>query len=146
LKYKQSELVGYFWVLFVRFSVQPVARSAQLMANGPFIGFGKRITAHRQRLGWSVTEAARQMHVPRTSMSRWEHGHEMPRGENMIKLHDHLRMPIGTEEAGQITNSSLEVACQLMLPFDQAANLELKVIRKTQDVVQLELRLKGFAG
>jgi len=27
----------------------------------------------------SVSEAARQMKVPRTSLSRWEHGHEMPR-------------------------------------------------------------------
>jgi transcriptional regulator with XRE-family HTH domain len=116
------------------------------MADGPFIAFGRRITTHRQQLGWNVTEAARQMQVPRTSMSRWEHGHEMPRGENMIKLHNYLRMPIGADEASQVTNRDLEVACQLILPFDQAANFEIKVIRKTQDVVQLELRLKGLAG
>jgi hypothetical protein len=70
----------------------------------------------------------------------------MPCGENMIKLRDHLLMPIGTDEVAQETNRTLEVGYQLVLPFDQPANFELKVTRKTQDVVQLELRLKGLAG
>ena len=116
------------------------------MANGTHIDFGRRITAHRQRIRWSVSEAARQMKVPRTSLSRWEHGHEMPRGENMIKLRDYLRMPIGTEEAAQEIRGSVEIGYQLALPFDQPTNFELKVTRKTQDVVQLELRLRGMAS
>ena len=116
------------------------------MANGPYINFGRRITTHRERVGWSVSEAARQMKVPRTSLSRWEHGHEMPRGENMIKLRDHLVLPIGTDEDAQGNSRLLEVGYQLILPFDQPANFELKVTRKSQEVVQLELRLKGLAG
>jgi hypothetical protein len=79
-------------------------------------------------------------------MSRWEHGHEMPRGNNMIKLRDHLQMPIGTDEVAQETSGWVEVGYQLVLPFDQPTNLELRVTRKTQDVVQLEVRLKGLAG
>lgn len=111
------------------------------MANGPHIDFGRRITAHRQRIPWSVSEAARQMNVPRSSLSRWEHGHEMPCGENMIKLRDHLHMPIGTEEAAREIHGPVEVGYQLALPFDQPTNFELRVIRKTQDRVQLELRI-----
>lgn len=64
----------------------------------------------------------------------------------MIKLRDHLHMPIGTDEAAQETNRWLEVGYQLVLPFDRPANFELKVTRKTQDVVQLEIRMKGLAS
>ena len=64
----------------------------------------------------------------------------------MVKLRDHLHMPIGTDEAPQEANRSLEVGYQLVLPFDQPANLELKVTRKSEDVVQVELRLKALAG
>ena len=116
------------------------------MADGPHIEFGRKITVCRQRREWSLSEAARQMDVPRTSLSRWEHGHEMPRGENMIKLRDHLLMPIGTDEDTQKPRGLMEVAYQLALPFDQPANFELKVTRKAQDVVQIEFRLKNLAS
>ncbi len=101
---------------------------------------------HRRRVGWNQSEAARQMKVPRTSLSRWEHGHEMPRGENMIKLRDHLQMPIGTDEAAQQSNRLLEIGYQLALPFDRSANFDLKVTRKAPDIVQLEIKLKGLAS
>jgi hypothetical protein len=90
------------------------------------------------------------MKVPRTSLSRWEHGHEMPCGENMLKLNTHLFMPIGAEiGADKNINEavhSLEVGCQLALPFDQPADFEIRMIRKGPDVVQLELRFKGLAS
>ena len=73
-------------------------------------------------------------------------GTKCPAGENMIKLRDHLHMSIGTDEAAQETNRPLEVGYQLVLPFDQPANFELKVTRKTLGVVQLELRLRGLAS
>ena len=86
------------------------------------------------------------MKVPRTSLSRWEHGHEMPSGGNMIKLRDHLLMPIGTDEAAEALGHPLAVGYQFELPFDQPTNFELQVTRKAQDVVQLEFRLKGVGN
>jgi len=115
------------------------------MPDGPSIDFGRRITEHRKRLGWSVSEAARQLKVPRGSLSRWEHGHEMPCAENLIKIHEHLFMPISAAKTAQAP-SGVEVGYQLTLPFDHPANLELRVVRKTPGSVQLEFRLKDLAG
>ncbi len=58
-------------------------------------------------------------------------GTKCPAGENMIKLRDHLHMQMGTDEAAQETNRPVEVGYQLVLPFDQPANFELKLTRKT---------------
>jgi len=116
------------------------------MADGPHILFGRKITAQRRRLGWNQSEAARQMRVARTALSRWEHGHEWPAGENMIKLRDHLHVQIGTDENAEGPHGPMEAAFQLALPFDQTADFELRVTRKSQDIVQLEIRVKGLAG
>lgn len=117
------------------------------MADGPSIEFGKRITQYRVLKGWSVSEAARQMSVPRTSLSRWEHGHEMPCGDNMIRLHDHLGMPISSlPSGGGASQSPIEVGWQLVLPFDQPANCEIRAIRRGPTSVQIEFRVRGLAG
>jgi hypothetical protein len=90
------------------------------------------------------------MDVQRTSLSRWENGHEMPRGENMTKLHDHLGMPIGTDEDGDSQELSQEQASgpgyQLTLPFDQPIDLELRLTRKEMDFVRLRFRAKRVVG
>ena len=115
------------------------------MHKASTLELGQKITKYRKRLGWNVTEAAKIMKVQRTSLSRWEHGHEMPSGDNLTKLHDHLSMPIGIEEGAPLASVGLEAGYQLVLPFDQPANLELRVVRKTPQAVQLELKVKGLA-
>jgi len=109
------------------------------MADGPHITFGRNIRKHREAKGLSATEAAREMKVARTALSRWENGHELPRGKSMFKLRNHLGMPLET-------NEDIQLSTQLELPFDRPTTLELKVTRKTQDVVQLELRLRTQAN
>lgn len=87
------------------------------------------------------------MKVPRTSLSRWEHGHEMPCADYMIRLHEHLGLPIGalpSPEGG--SQSPMEVGWQLALPFDTPANCEVRVTRKGPGSVQIEFRVKGLVG
>lgn len=86
------------------------------------------------------------MMVPRGALSRWEHGHELPTGHNMIKLRDQLNVPIGTDESIGGIDHPLNTGFQLVLPFDQSANFELRVTRKGQDTIQLEVVVKGVAS
>jgi transcriptional regulator with XRE-family HTH domain len=116
------------------------------MADGPHILFGRKITTQRRHLRLNQSQAARLMDVARTALNRWENGHELPSGESMIKLRDHLHLPIGTDEKVEGPTGLMEAACQLALPFDRATNFELKVTRKSQDIVQLEIRVKGLTG
>ena len=111
--------------------------------------FGQRITRYRKRRGWSQIQAARVMQVQRTSLNRWEKGHEMPSCENMTKLRDHLQMPIGTnEEATEVLNAQPghQNLYQLALAFDQPIELELRVMPQKADSVQFQVRLKDIAG
>lgn len=82
------------------------------------------------------------MGVPRTCLSRWEHGHELPHRNNRLKLLDLLGVPIGPAVDSPREAPSKQMGYQLALPFDEPVDLELKVTRKTQGSVQLELILK----
>jgi transcriptional regulator with XRE-family HTH domain len=115
------------------------------VADGPYIEFGRSITTRRNLRHWSVSEAARRIGVPRGCLSRWEHGHDMPRGGNRIKLRDHLGVPMAAE-ATQEPSIQEEAKCQLVLPFDEPANVEITVMRKTQDAVELRVVLKRLVG
>ena len=106
--------------------------------------FGQRIRDYRRRRGWTQTHAAVVMGVQRTSLNRWEQGREMPSGRNMAKLCDHLRIPIGTSE--DVDAPSEGRTYQLLLPFDQPLELELKVSPKRADTVQFQVQLKGVAS
>ena len=115
------------------------------MTKGLYADFGKRIRVQRQLKRWSGAEAARQMKVARTSLSRWEHGHEMPCGNNIKKLYEYLGVTMRTDELSQGVDRS-EVGYQLVLPFDQPANFELRVSRKSEGSVKLEFVLKDRAS
>lgn len=39
---------------------------------------GRRIVRRREELGWSQAELARRLRVPRSRLSRWEHGAHAP--------------------------------------------------------------------
>jgi transcriptional regulator with XRE-family HTH domain len=106
--------------------------------------FGQRIRRYRKKKGWSIKELATVMHVQRTSLSRWENGHEMPCGQNMTKLRDHLQMPIGTSEDAIAPID--DRTYQFLLPFDPPIDLELKVTPKRPDIVQFQVQLKSAAS
>jgi len=106
------------------------------------VEFGQRIARYRSQRGWTQTRAAEVMGVQRTSLNRWENGKEMPCGENMTKLRDHLKMPIGTEEEPPEPSEMH----QLALPFEPPLDLEFRVTPKGPDTVQFEVRLKQAAG
>lgn len=106
--------------------------------------FGRRIRAYRQKQGWTQTHAAKLMDVQRTSLNRWENGKEMPNGENMTKLRDHLKLPIGTHE--DVDQQTAESVYQLILPFNRAVGLELRVIPKTAATVQIQVQIKNLAS
>jgi transcriptional regulator with XRE-family HTH domain len=101
--------------------------------------FGQRIRHYRRQKGWSQAQAATEMGVQRTSLNRWEKGREMPCGANMTKLRDHLNMPIGSNEGPEAPDNGQ--VYQLLLPFEQPIDLELRVTPKRADAVQFEVRL-----
>jgi transcriptional regulator with XRE-family HTH domain len=105
--------------------------------------FGQRIRDYRKKRGWSQTQAAKIMGVQRTSLNRWEHGHEMPRGENVAKLMDHLQIPIGLSEREPSTH---EGTCQLVLPFDSPTQFLVRIGPKTATTVQVEVQIRQIAG
>lgn len=84
------------------------------------------------------------MQVQRTSFSRWENGHEMPCGENMSKLHDHLQMPISRVDGPEeITLDQLpEGGYQLLLPFQQPIQFDLEVLPRRSEAVSVRFRLR----
>lgn len=102
--------------------------------------FGQRIRQCRQQKGWTQTQAAKIMGVQRTSLNRWENGHETPSGENIAKLSDHLGVSIGSAEH-PVSAASPEVH-QLSLPFQPRLEVELRIRPKRADTVQLEVQLK----
>jgi hypothetical protein len=51
----------------------------------------------------------------------------------MIKLRDHLNVPIGMEEKAKGRDRFIETGYQLALPFDETANLELRITRRGED-------------
>ena len=99
--------------------------------------FGRKIRECRRHLGWSQIEAAKRMNVQRTSLNRWENGHEMPRGENMTKLHDHLNVPIGMGIAEETT------MYQLLLPFDKPIGVELRMAPAAKRLYSFEYILES---
>src|ERR1700682_6366013 len=98
------------------------------------IEFGERIRRFRKRKGWNIKELAKAMNAQRTSISRWENGHEMPCAENLTKLQDLLEMPIGTSGGGEVPTE--DQTYQLLLPFHPPIDLELRVTPKRPDIVQ----------
>jgi transcriptional regulator with XRE-family HTH domain len=105
--------------------------------------FGLKIARCRRRRGLTQFQAARIMGVQRTSLSRWENGREMPCGENMTKLRDHLDVPIGSTDEVEIPQV---ITYQLLLPFDQPIGIEVKVAPGRQNSVQFEVQLKNIAS
>lgn len=105
--------------------------------------FGLRIIRCRKKIGWTQFTAAEKMGVQRTSLSRWENGHEMPSGENMTKLRDVLGVPIGSNED---LDAPEPTTYQLLLPFDRPIGIELKVAPQRADTVQFQVQLKNLAS
>ena len=103
--------------------------------------FGRRIAKCRRNLGLSQEKAAQIMKIQRTSLSRWENGHEMPCGEAMQKLRDHLNVPIGESDV-----PPPPVDAQLLLPFDfDQFAIQLK-ISPQRATVQFEVQVKQVAS
>lgn len=105
--------------------------------------FGLRIRDYRKKRGWTQTQAARIMGVQRTSLNRWEHGHEMPSGENVAKLRDHLNLPIGFQEKDPLRS---EDGYQLLLPLDPPIELLIRIGPKIDNSVQVEVQFRQLAS
>jgi transcriptional regulator with XRE-family HTH domain len=106
--------------------------------------FGKRIQSYRKKRGWNQTQAAKVMGVQRTSLNRWENGKEMPNGESMTKLSDHLGIPVGSDE--KALESLSRETIQMLLPFEKPVNIEFRIGPRRADAVQIQVQIKDLAG
>jgi transcriptional regulator with XRE-family HTH domain len=55
---------------------------------------GSRIAQRRERLGWSKTEAARRLGVPRSRYAKWESGAHFPSPASLLLLSDGLETSV----------------------------------------------------
>ena len=133
--YKQGE----YKKKSVQLTVQPRDMNTDLASL-----FGQRIRICREKRGWTQTHAANIMGVQRTSLNRWEKGHEMPRGDSMTKLRDYLQVPIGTQENDD-QQAGLN-SYQLVFPFDRTINLEVRISPQRTEAVQVQVQFKSVAS
>jgi transcriptional regulator with XRE-family HTH domain len=104
------------------------------------VALGSRIRKCREALRLTQLAAADLMEVERTSLNRWENGHEMPSLKAMGKLQKHLRVPGDLEQAAE------EPQEQLMLPFDfEPFSLALR-ISPQRETVHFEVHLKKLGS
>jgi transcriptional regulator with XRE-family HTH domain len=100
------------------------------------VEFGLRIRRFREVRHLSQKAAAGLMDVERTSLNRWENGHEWPSLKAGRKLQMHLGVSVGPEPVLQ------EPSGQLTLPFDfEPYSLALR-ISPQRETVQFEVQLK----
>jgi transcriptional regulator with XRE-family HTH domain len=100
--------------------------------------YGQRIRDHRRRLGHTQEELAQRIGVTRPAVNRWETKGIIPTGEHITRLAEYLSTGPESQDESH--------TYQLVLPFDQPINLELRVSPHRADAIHFRVQLKSLAS
>jgi DNA-binding XRE family transcriptional regulator len=104
-----------------------------LEMNGDLTDLPQRIKRYRRSVGENQTEFGKRFGVQRLTVTKWEKG-TRPNSDHLPQLTQLL----SDREAAQ----GESLTYQLLLPFDQPINLELRVSAQKADTIHFEARLR----
>jgi transcriptional regulator with XRE-family HTH domain len=101
------------------------------------LNLGQRIRRYRKQMGESQEAFGRRFGVKRLAVANWEKG-ATPNGKHLPEVERLIR-------DGE-TRSTESVTYQLLLPFDEPINLEVRMSPRHADTIHFEVQLKRKAG
>lgn len=98
----------------------------------------EKIMIVRRRLGESQQVFGERFKVKQLTVTQWERGEFNPRPEHLSALNEIFRDMLGEED-----DSKTETAAfQLLLPFDQPVQMDLRVFPSSAKAVRCAIEIK----